>query len=102
MRRCRRAPIFLTVVAAMLLSVAQVEYDIAVVDIVWRTSVLSWDSPSTQVFDEVASQPISPGDSATSVESRPVHASQPLRLTAQERPSWPGLPGPVTRAPPSA
>ena len=32
MRRCRRAPIFLTVVAAMLLSVAQVEYDIAVVE----------------------------------------------------------------------
>ena len=101
MRWSRRALTFLTVVAAMLLPIAQVQYDIAVLDIVWRTSALSWDSPSTQLLDEMASQPVPAGDPVTGLDSRPIDASQPLLLITQEPPPGPGLAGPVTRAPPS-
>lgn len=101
MRRRRPALVTLTLVAVACLLVAHVQFDLALVSIVWRTSALSWDSPSTQLLDEMASQAAPASHAATRHESRPVLHSRRALATVMDLPAGPALGGPVTRAPPA-
>jgi hypothetical protein len=52
----RRAAFVLTLGLLSLLVVSALQASEARVSILWRASVLSWDSPATQLLDELASQ----------------------------------------------
>ena len=99
--RARRWPV-LALVAALVVVFVHVRSGLAVTDIVWRASVLSWDSPSTQTLDELASQSAPPVGYAA--VSRPLVAQMrrsppPAPAHHAARPQRTGSDG---RAPPPA
>jgi hypothetical protein len=87
-----------------LLSVALVQQSAARLGIVWRLAVVSWDSPATQLEDEVASQGLLHDDPARRARAHALAALVPAdRLWLPAPPSGPravaGL-ARLTRAPP--
>jgi hypothetical protein len=55
---------FATVLLIGVLSAGQVEHTLAHLGIVWRIALLSWDNPTTQWQDEIASQSVVCADPA--------------------------------------
>jgi hypothetical protein len=101
MRRPRPRLVLLTVVTAGLLLSAHLAFNLALLDIVWRTSVLSWDSPTTQLLDEMASQAAPATEATEGPESPVVQRARALLPDRPERLSGSDPSGPATRAPPS-
>jgi hypothetical protein len=94
--------LFATVLLFGVLSAGQVEHTLAHLGIVWRLALLSWDSPTTQWHDELASQSVLCADPARdasesvrrtpSVKGTLVVVSDPDRLTVDIAPTPPRSP----------
>lgn len=104
-RRTRTA--FLSVVALVaLLSLAQLQAAVGACGAFLRAVTLSWDSPTSQLVDELASQSVPYADPAAQIreqvaqvrraEARLVLPAEPGRIGS------PGLDTGVTRSPPLA
>jgi hypothetical protein len=105
MTRSRRPLITATLLLAGLLVLAQTQWCLALVGIVWRSVVLSWDNPATQLVEDVASQAIPHTDPGRSLRD---HAIAAARASARLRPAEtpPGVHKParsrgITRSPPA-
>lgn len=106
MTACRRARRTLVVTFVALLAICCVRAVTAQVSIVWRTSVVSWDSPTTQFRDELAVQGVAYVDGARQLREHAGAASVPSgRLTVPpDRASAEAvaLTSRLTRSPPAA
>ena len=86
--------------------VATVEQSLAGLAILWRVSILSWDSPATQLRDETASQAVPATDVRRQARDHLIGVLRLSRRTAA--PEWPlagdrpALESLLTRAPPAA
>lgn len=65
-----------------LLSVAAVQHSAAELAIIWRAAILSWDSPATQLQDQVASQGVLSSDPAKQAGEHALAALAPAGLLA--------------------
>lgn len=88
-----------------LLALAQVHFVVAHFGPLWRTALLSWDSPATQIEDELACESLPHTD--PSREPREHALLAPRRCGAVHAgsgivPSSPALPSRLTRSPPPA
>lgn len=102
----RRRAVLSVVLLLGLLALAHVQSRVAAVGVIWRTAVLSWDDPDTQLVEDLASQ-------AAPVTDPSRLAHDHLRTAAQaharaelpdsgEAPKHPALSGRITRSPPLA
>ena len=81
----RRARLALAVFVVALLALAQIQRPHASTSIVWRFLVVSFDSPSTQALDMLASEPAPYGDFGAELrEFARVAAGVPGRLAATD------------------
>jgi hypothetical protein len=99
--RARRLAV--TVLVA-LLALGHLQATLAVVGIIWRASRLSWDSPATQLVEEIASAVVPVSDpSRLAAEHLAVARAAPGRVLALEDrgdAQRPALSERITRAPP--
>jgi hypothetical protein len=96
--------LFSALLTALLLA-AQVQYAAASLAVVWRTAVLSWDSPTTQWQDELALQGSSHVDPAAEAWSA-IEQTPAARLEVASDHVEPRRPvcctSSITRSPPSS
>jgi hypothetical protein len=89
-----------------LLAVAHAQSGLALVGTVWRFVVLSWDSPATQLVEEVASQAVPHVDPARSLRDRIAASRDDLAGVLTPRDGAPASAAALaacgTRAPPLA
>jgi len=102
----RRARLALAVFVVALLALAQVQRPHASTNIVWRFLVVSFDSPSTQALDALATEPAPHGDLEAELrELTRVAAGVSSRLAATDdlgRCRSLALSSCITRSPPEA
>jgi hypothetical protein len=87
------------------LALAQAESSLAQLGILWRTTLLSWDSPATQILDEVASQTAPASDPSRQAADSVAGGGAVKRRQLLDRfraPTEPGLRRQLSRSPPAA
>ncbi len=87
------------------LALAHAESGLAHLGILWRTTLLSWDSPATQLLDEVASQTAPASDPSRQAADSVTGACAGERLQLLDRshaPADPGFHRQLSRSPPTA
>ena len=89
-----------------LLALAQVQAGLAVFGVIWRTAVLSWDDPDTQLVEDLASQAAPVANPSRLARDRLLSAAQahsdvelPDSSDALQHPARNGR---ITRSPPLA
>jgi hypothetical protein len=89
-----------------LLMLAALEAPEASVRVLWRFAVLSWDSPATQVFDEIVCESSPPSQAGAEAQRATRLGARPsARLAPDTAAPRPGSPAPssgITRSPPAA
>lgn len=101
----RRRTVFLSVVALVgLLSLVQLQAAVGTCGSFLRAVTVSWDNPTSQVVDELASQPVPYADPARQIREQVAQARRSqARLVLPVEPGRIGRPGldtGVTRSPP--
>jgi len=77
----------------------------ALVSMVWREAILSWDNPATQIVDELSSQSVSYTDATSAAHERVGLFAAGRRLAAARAADRLASPAPrpgLTRSPPPA
>jgi len=89
-----------------LITLAQIQWPLAHLGIVWRVVTLSWDDPATQVAQDLATETVPQAESGREVYERTRAAAQHatrMLLPTPERPSKSlATTGRITRSPPTA
>lgn len=101
----RRAPIGSVVLLAVLLVLAQAHFVVGLFGPLWRTAVMSWDNPATQVVDELACESLTHTDPSREAREHAVLAPRAcggIHPRSQVSASSPSLRSRLTRSPPSA
>jgi len=93
------------VLLAALLALAQAHFVLGLFGPLWRTAVMSWDNPATQVVDELACESLPHGDPSREAREHAVLAPRPcgdIQARSQVAASSPTLRSRLSRSPPSA
>lgn len=102
----RRSIVLVSVaILVALLTLAQAQAVLGLFGTLWRTAVVSWDNPATQVVDELACQTLPHTDSAREAHAHTVLATRPsgkIHASAPAAAAGPALPSRFSRSPPSA
>lgn len=89
-----------------LLALAHLQASVALCGVIWRTTVLSWDNPATQLLEEVACRTVPHVDPVRQVRDRlraALAGTDDLRVPEDDGRALPAaLAACVTRAPPAA
>ena len=101
----RSVPIGSVVLLAVLLALAQAHFVVGIFGPLWRTAVMSWDNPASQVVDELACEGVTHTDPSREAREHAVLAPLAcgrVHARSQVAASGPTLPSRLTRSPPSA
>jgi hypothetical protein len=106
LRESRAAFLFVVSLLVWLASLAQVQFNLAHLGIIWRVAVLSWDNPETQDAQDVATQVVpttEPGREVYECICGAAREARSLLPPASDRhTNARAFAGRVTRAPPAA
>lgn len=98
-------PLASVTLLAALLSLGHVQYGVALVGVVWQTSVLSFDHPATQIVHQTASQTVPHTDPARQTRERLARGLSHVGRLPLPGAAWvesPALSRGITRSPPVA
>lgn len=93
------------VLLATLLALAQAHFVVGIFGPLWRTAVMSWDNPASQVVDELACESLTHTDPSREAREHAVLAPRAcggINARSQVTASSPALRSRLTRSPPAA